>query len=128
MEASRGLKIHFVHKPSSKTNAVPLLFCHGWPSSFTEILPLLNELTEPTEVNASEDAKTAFHVVAASIPGFGFSDASTDDEFGACATADVYDTLMKRLGYTRYFVHGDGWYVSQFFVCFISVNLFTVYV
>ena len=28
-----GLDIHFLHKPSSRSDAVPLLLTHGWPGS-----------------------------------------------------------------------------------------------
>lgn len=50
----------------------------------------------------------AFHVVAPSIPGFGFSDPSKDG-FGLQGTAEVFDKLMKKLGYSRYIIHGSGW-------------------
>ncbi|KAI9842728.1 MAG: hypothetical protein M1830_007753, partial [Pleopsidium flavum] len=56
------LDIHFVHSTSSVADATQLLFLHGWPGSFMEIikgLPLLN--------------KAGFHVVAPSLPGYGFS-------------------------------------------------------
>lgn len=51
----------------------------------------------------------AFHVVCPSIPGFGFSDASPDHNFGLEGTATVFDELMKKLGYTTYMLHGSGW-------------------
>src|SRR5437868_4091167 len=53
------LTIHFVHKRSSRENAIPLIFVHGWPGSFLEIRKVLDELTEP-----SEEGAQAFHVVA----------------------------------------------------------------
>lgn len=51
----------------------------------------------------------SFHVVAPSIPGFGFSDSSADEAFGLEATADLFDALMRRLGYEQYVAHGAGW-------------------
>src|SRR5262245_21272545 len=41
-----GIDLHFIHLPSKKKNALPLLLSHGWPRSlfeFPKILPLLAE-------------------------------------------------------------------------------------
>ncbi|KAL8645729.1 MAG: hypothetical protein Q9226_007165, partial [Calogaya cf. arnoldii] len=62
------LDIHFVHQTSSFEKAIPLLFVHGWPGSFleaTKLLPLLADTKDGTE--------PAFHIVAPSLPNFGFS-------------------------------------------------------
>jgi len=113
---SGKLRIHFVHKRSSNPNAVPLLFCHGWPGSFLDVLPLIEPLTSPPQrpistSNTSEAPPSApgFHVVCPSIPGFGFSDASDSPTFGAADTASAFDALMRKLGYGSYVVHGAGW-------------------
>jgi hypothetical protein len=66
-----GLDVHFVHQRSARPDAVPLLVIHGWPGSFVEYAGLLGPLTDPTAHGA--DASDAFHVVAPSLPGFGFS-------------------------------------------------------
>jgi hypothetical protein len=42
--------VHFVHQKSSRTDAILLIFSHGWPGIFSEvhkILPLLTELKDP---------------------------------------------------------------------------------
>src|SRR4029078_5536095 len=42
----RGIDLHFIHQPSKKADAPPLLISHGWPGSvfeFHKILPLLAE-------------------------------------------------------------------------------------
>lgn len=63
-------------------------------------------LTDPH----GEGVQQAFHVVAPSIPGFGFSDASSSLGFGVRETAGVFDGVMGRLGYGGgYVVHGVGW-------------------
>jgi pimeloyl-ACP methyl ester carboxylesterase len=51
----------------------------------------------------------AFNVVAPSLPGFGFSDASARPEFGLRDTAGLLVELMNRLGYARFVVWGDSW-------------------
>ncbi|TVY35154.1 putative epoxide hydrolase [Lachnellula subtilissima] len=60
------LEMHFVHKKSPKADSIPLLFCHGWPGSFVEVSKILPLLLE------NPDGPT-FHVVAPSLPNFGFS-------------------------------------------------------
>lgn len=64
-----ALNIHYVHKKSESVDAIPLLFCHGWPGSFLEVRKTLPLLTAPGLEHPS------FHVVALSLPGFCFSEA-----------------------------------------------------
>jgi pimeloyl-ACP methyl ester carboxylesterase len=61
------LKIHFVHQKSPVKGAIPLLFAHGWPGSFDEVRKLIPDL-----IQGDKDTP-AFHVVAPSLPNFGFS-------------------------------------------------------
>lgn len=44
-----------------------------------------------------------------SIPGFGFSDAAENPQFGVEDAAEVFAALMLRLGYEDYVVCGEGW-------------------
>jgi pimeloyl-ACP methyl ester carboxylesterase len=70
VEGFGSYDVHFIHHRSPVTNAIPLLFLHGWPGSFievTKILPLLMEVG---------DEFPAFNVVAPSLVDFGFSSAS----------------------------------------------------
>jgi pimeloyl-ACP methyl ester carboxylesterase len=62
--------IHHIHRQSSRTNAIPLLFLHGWPGSFLEVTKMLDKLVE------GDDDSCTFHVVAPSLIDFGFSSAS----------------------------------------------------
>lgn len=103
-------RIHFAHKKSSAQRAIPLLFCHGWPPSFTEVVNIIEPLSNPisTPPRGSHDA-LGFHVVAPSIPGFGFSDTVHSESFGLRQTADMFDALMKRLGYQEYVAYGGDW-------------------
>lgn len=111
-DSKESLRIHFVHRRSTHPNAIPLLICHTWPSSFIEVQRVIEALAEPPPGQQGENIQ-AFHVVAPSIPGFGFSDASMKEEFGVVGTAKVFDALMGRLGYAEggYVAGGTGWYV-----------------
>ena len=107
---TQSLRVHFVHKRSTRPGAIPLLLAHTWPSSFIEVQRIINALTEPPYVPDMGGAvPQAFHVVAPSIPGFGFSDASMQEGFGLEGTAEVFWELMGRLGYSEFVAHGTGW-------------------
>ncbi|KEF51830.1 uncharacterized protein A1O9_12167 [Exophiala aquamarina CBS 119918] len=93
--------LHFVHHISSRSDAIPLLFIHGWPGSFLEVGNILADLVEP-----SNRSDPAFHVVAPSIPGFGFSPAPTKPGFGLIEAGAAFHQLMLQLGYERFVIQG----------------------
>lgn len=95
-----GQTIHFVHARSPHPDAMPLLLIHGWPGSFVEFLAMVDGLTNP------EDPAQAFHVVAVSIPGHGFSMPLSGPGWTHARCARAYAELMGRLGYSRYGVQG----------------------
>ena len=92
------IDLHFVHSLSSSSNAIPLLFVHGWPGSFQEVSKALPKL------NAA-----GFHVVAPSLPGFGWSSCPNKAGFKNRQTAEVLHKLMSRLHYRNYVVQGGDW-------------------
>ncbi len=91
-----SLKIHFVHQKSNVQNAIPLLFCHGWPGSFLEVSKILPELVE------GGSHYPAFHVVAPSLPNYAFSEGVKTRGFGPRQYAEVCHRLMLALGYSQY--------------------------
>ncbi|KAH9855142.1 alpha/beta-hydrolase [Lenzites betulinus] len=98
------LNVHYVHQRSAVTeDAIPLLFVHGWPGHFLEVRKLLPLLT------AGSAEQPSFHVVALSLPGFGFSEAPKKKGFAAKQYAEVANNLMINLGYTEYVVQGGDW-------------------
>lgn len=94
-----GQQIHFAHVRSPRADALPLLVTHGFPSSFAEFLRLVPLLVDPAE-------GPAFHVVAPSLPGYGFSTPLTSTGWTMSRTSAAWVELMRRLGYERYGVHG----------------------
>lgn len=93
--------LHFVHQKSSRPDAIPLLFVHGWPGSFLEVESLLDQLTNPPSASLP-----AFHVVAPSIPGYGFSPSPRASGFGYRAAGSTFHALMLKLGYSKYVFQG----------------------
>ena len=98
-----GLDLHFIHQRSSNRNAIPLLLVHGWPGSVSEFTHILPQLTEP------ENPDDAFHVIAPSLPGFGFSERPTTPGYSPERIAKVLAELMRILGYERYAIAGGDW-------------------
>lgn len=96
--------MHFLHVRSPRPDARPLVLSHGWPSSVVEPLAVIDELTDP-----SSPEVPAFHVVAPSLPGFGFSGTPAGPGWNVERTADAWATLMQRLGYARFFAVGGDW-------------------
>lgn len=109
-----GARLHFVHRRSPSPNAIPLLFVHGFPESFISVSRVIDALCTPvvSPTRPGDSSVPAFHVVAPSIPGFGFSDPVSEEGNAIPTTAAIFDSLMKTLGYRQYIVHGSGWYVS----------------
>src|SRR5262249_8498061 len=66
-----GANLHFLHVRSPEPDALPLIVTHGWPGSIVEFLNIIGPLTRPRAYGA--DRTDAFHVIAPSMPGFGFS-------------------------------------------------------
>ena len=102
-----GLGIHFIHARSPHPDAMPLVISHGWPGSIVEFHKVIEPLTNPTAFGG--DAADAFHVVAPSLPGYGFSDKPSRTGWKVQRIARAWSQLMQRLGYTRYAAQGGDW-------------------
>ncbi len=102
-----GVEIHFVHQRSSNPNATPVVMIHGWPGSVVEFTKVIGPLTEPAKHGG--DAADAFHVVALSLPGYGFSGKPRQPGYSNRKIAQIIAQLMSRLGYTRYGAQGGDW-------------------
>jgi epoxide hydrolase len=102
-----GLDIHFLHVRSPNAGALPLLLTHGWPGSVLEFAKVIGPLTDP-EAHGGR-ASDSFHVIAPSLPGYGFSDKPRTSGCGVEAIAHMWSQLMERLGYERYVAQGGDW-------------------
>ena len=100
------MRIHFVHARSQNPDAIPLLLLHGWPSSFLQMLDIFPLLVDPAAHGLP--STPSFHVVAASLPGFGFSDIPTRPGVGFATSAELMAELMHDvLNYSQYGVRGS---------------------
>ncbi|WP_037312862.1 epoxide hydrolase family protein [Amycolatopsis orientalis] len=90
-----GQTIHFLHIRSARPDALPVILTHGWPSSPFEFRKIIGLLTDE------------FHLVIPSLPGYGFSNPVRGPGWGNLfRVAQAWTTLMDRLGYERFGVHG----------------------
>lgn len=77
---------------------------HGWPGSIAEFIDVVDELADPQDADAP-----AFHVVAPSLPGFGYSEKPAATGWGTEKIAAAWVELMGRLGYGEFAAHGGDW-------------------
>lgn len=96
-----ALDVHFIWQKSEVKEAVPLLFVHGWPGSFLEVLKILPLLQQPDG--------PAFHIIAPSLPNFGFSEGVKKRGFGLAQYGETCHKLMIKLGYDEYVTQGGDW-------------------
>ena len=101
-----GQRIHFIHARSERENAVPLLVLHGWPGSVAEMLPIIEPLRDPS---VSDREAPAFHVVAVSLPGFGFSGPTHETGWHVRRIASAMVELMDSLDYATFCALGGDW-------------------
>ncbi len=99
-----GQTIHFLHVRSPEPDALPILLIHSWPGSIVEFTRMIGPLTDPRAHGG--DPADAFHVVAPSIPGFGFSVPVREAGWSSGRIARAFAQLMRQLRYERYGAHG----------------------
>ena len=100
-----GLSIHFIKEEGTGPNPMPLVITHGWPSTFFEMTKIIPLLADPG--GHGGDPADSFDVVAPSLPGFGFSQASQEPGMQVQKVADLWAKLMtENLGYTKFAAQG----------------------
>lgn len=104
----QGLDIHFIRvKPNNVKEGVdvlPLLMLHGWPTSsqeYTKVIPLL---TTPRKVH-----NFVFEVIAADLPGFGFSEGTNKPLLNPVEIGIIMRNLMQRLGFEKFYIQAGDW-------------------
>ena len=102
-----GTQVHAIHAPSPEPNALPLVITHGWPGSVAEFIDIIEPLRNPRAYGG--DPADAFHVVAPSIPGYGWSGPTVGAGWDVKRVALALKELMARFGYERYGAQGGDW-------------------
>jgi len=102
-----GLDLHFIHQRSPHPQATPLLITHGWPGSIVEFFDLIPRLTQPEKFGGV--VEDAFHVVAPSLQGYGFSPPARAPGMHTDKITQRHIRLMAALGYNSYIAQGGDW-------------------
>jgi len=101
------LSMHFIHQRSNNPDAIPLMVVHGWPGSVSEFSKIIGPLTDPLAYGG--DISDSFHVIAPSLPGFGFSGIPDETGYSPERIALLLAELMEKIGYERYAIAGGDW-------------------
>ena len=100
--------LHFVHLEGKGPDPLPIIVPHGWPGSFFEMYKIAGPLTDPAAHGG--DPADAFHLVAPSLPGYGFSERPREPGMNVERTAALFRGLMTDvLGYERFVAQGGDW-------------------
>ncbi|MCA2211278.1 epoxide hydrolase family protein [Jidongwangia harbinensis] len=103
-----GRRMHFLHLPGTRPAGapapLPLLLSHGWPSSFVEMLPLADRLTDPARYGS--DPADSFDVVVPSLPGFLYSELPEGPLTWASMARTLHLLMTEVLGCPRYGAFG----------------------
>ncbi|XP_063826654.1 juvenile hormone epoxide hydrolase-like [Ostrinia nubilalis] len=102
----QGLDIHFMRvKPDARgLKVLPLLMLHGWPSSSKEFDKVIPMLTTP-----KDGYDFVYEVIAADLPGFGFSEGTNKPGLNPVQMGIMLKNLMKRLGHEKFYIQAGDW-------------------
>ncbi|KAM7210577.1 putative epoxide hydrolase [Rhypophila decipiens] len=97
--------LHFAALFSKNESAIPIIFMHGWPGSWTEFAPMMDLLVDkyPTP------EELPYHVVVPSIPDYGLSTrpGEVHKEINMTTAGEAMNQLMIELGF------GESGYIAQ---------------
>lgn len=96
--------LHFAALFSTREDATPVIFLHGFPSSFIELLPMMQLL-----VDKYTPETLPYHVVVPSLPDYGLSGGpSRDIEITLDHAARIMHQLMMDLGFSKGYIAQGG--------------------
>ncbi|XP_026734017.1 juvenile hormone epoxide hydrolase-like [Trichoplusia ni] len=103
----QGLDLHYIRvtpKVNKNIKVLPLLMLHGWPSSSKEFVKVIPTLTTP-----QDGYDFVFEVIAADLPGFGFSEGTNKPGLNPVQIGVMMRNLMLRLGFKQFYVQAGDW-------------------
>jgi len=102
-----GHPIHVIVERGSGSDPTPLLLANGWPSSFVEMVGLVERLAHPERFGG--DAESGVTVIIPGMPGYGFSP-PPPEAISPGEVARLWSKMMTKIfGFERYVVFGCDW-------------------
>jgi pimeloyl-ACP methyl ester carboxylesterase len=102
-----GRRMHFLQfraVGARDRRPLPLILSHGWPSSFIEMVPLAERLSDPARFGG--DPNHAVDVIVPSLPGFLFSEVPPKPLTRATIAEMLHTLMIEVLEYERYGAFG----------------------
>ncbi|GAB3600745.1 epoxide hydrolase [Kineococcus gypseus] len=101
-----GVPVHFMRRPGTGPDPVPLILSHGWPWTFWHWSRVVDALADPAA--SGGDPAESFDVIVPSLPGSGFSTPLGPGQVVSFSRiADLWHELMTGvLGHRRYVAAG----------------------
>ncbi|KAJ5094210.1 hypothetical protein N7456_010071 [Penicillium angulare] len=98
------IDIHFAALFSTKDDAIPIIFMHGFPSAFTDFLPMMDILAKKYTPET-----LPYHVIVPSLPDYGLSGTRSQNiEMTLERSACIMNQLMVDLGFEDGYVAQGG--------------------
>jgi len=102
-----GRLVHAIVEPGSGDDPLPVVLTHGWPGSFAEFADVIEPLAHPERFGGN--AQDGLTVVAASLPGYAFSDPPAAPVTPRQVGETWHRLMTDVLGFERYGAHGSDW-------------------
>jgi pimeloyl-ACP methyl ester carboxylesterase len=98
------VEIHFAALFSTKVDAIPIIFLHGYPGSLMEFLPMLEILA-----GRYTPETLPYYVIVPSLPDYGLSGGASENvEMTLDRAARIMNQLMLDLGFASGYVAQGG--------------------
>lgn len=98
------IDMHFMGLFSERSDAVPIVFLHGWPSSFASFMDILDLLKDKYT-----SKELPYHVIVPSLPGYAYSTGPPiDKDYGLDKAASAINSLMIGLGFQDGYIAQGG--------------------
>lgn len=98
------IDVHFAALFSKKKEAIPIIFLHGFPSSFMDFLPMMDLLR-----NKYTPENLPYHIIVPSLPDYGLSGSLSQNlEMTLERAASIMNGLMIALGFENGYVAQGG--------------------
>lgn len=100
-----NIDLQFLALFSTKPDAIPLVFLHGYPTSICDFLDILDLIRKQTPTAAD----LPYHIIVPSLPGYGYSSGPPPEaDYDVDKAASAINALMVGLGFSSGYLAQGG--------------------